>query len=215
MSVSKRFLKHPTTQRLLSAVLACCIRLIFLANRKIYHIDPAALPYMRGEKNAIFAFWHGRMMLLPAVNPPRTMHVLISHHRDGLLISQVIERFGQKTIAGSSSRGGAEAVRAVVRALKLGDNVGITPDGPRGPNQLAEMGVAMVAKLSGRPVLPVAFFASRHRRLRSWDRFMIAKPFGRIVFCIGAPIMVEQADEPSRLAIERAMNMLMEKADAL
>lgn len=215
MSFSKRLLKHPRTQLLLSYLLAGYIRLVMLTNRKTFHINEDAVTYMRGEKNAIFAFWHGRMMLLPAINPPRKMHVLISEHRDGKLISQVIHHFGQDTVVGSSSKGGSEAVRNIVRLLKKGDNISITPDGPRGPNQVAEAGIVTIARLSGKPVLPVTFSASKNKRLKSWDRFIVAKPFGRIVFCIGAPIMIEQADEAARIAVETSMNNLVEQADAL
>lgn len=209
MSLSKRLLKHPHTQVILSNLLAGYIRLVMLTNRKEFHVHPKAEVFMRGEQNAIFAFWHGRMMMLPAINPPRKMHVLISEHRDGKLISQVIHHFGQDTVVGSSSKGGTEAVRNIVRLLKKGDNISITPDGPRGPNQVAEMGIVTIAKLSQKPVLPVTFSATKHRRLKSWDRFMVVKPFGRIVFCIGAPIMIEQADEAARLAVEAAMNKLV------
>jgi len=215
MSLVKRFLKHQKTQVLLSYFLAFYIRLVMLTNRKEYIIHPAAEKFMRGQENAIFAFWHGRMMLLPAINPPRKMHVLISGHRDGRLISQVIARFGQATIEGSSSKGGTEAVRAIVRLLKNGDNISITPDGPRGPNQQAAMGIITIAKLSGKAVLPVTFSASKHKRLRSWDRFMVAKPFGKLKFCIGAPIIVSTADEAARLQIETAMNDLVNQADAV
>lgn len=215
MPLSKRLLKHPLTQSILSFLLAGYIRLVFLTSRKKRVIHPDSAAIMRGEANAIFAFWHGRMMLLPAFNPPRKMHVLISEHRDGKLISQVIRHFGQDTIVGSSSKGGSEAVRHIVRLLKKGDNISITPDGPRGPNQVAEAGIVTIAKLSNKPVLPVTFSSSNHKRLKSWDRFMLAKPFGRIVLCIGAPIMVEQADEQTRGKIETAMNNLLEQADAL
>jgi hypothetical protein len=215
MSISKRLLKHPRTQAILSYLLAGYIRLVMLTNRKEFRVHPEAEIFMRGEKNAIFAFWHGRMMLLPAVNPPRKMHVLISQHRDGKLISQVIHHFGQDTVVGSSSKGGTEAVRNIVRLLKTGDNISITPDGPRGPNQVAAIGIVTIAKLAKKPVLPVTFSATKYKRLKSWDKFMIAKPFGRIVFCIGAPIMIEQADEVARIAIETAMNNLVEQADAL
>lgn len=215
MSLIKRTLKHPATQYILSHFLAMYIRLVMLTSRKTFEIHPDSAGYMRGEGNAIFAFWHGRMMLLPAINPPRKMHVLISEHRDGKLISQVIHHFGQDTVVGSSSRGGTEAVRNILRLLKNGDNISITPDGPRGPNQTAEMGIVTVAKLSKKVVLPITFSAKKHKRLKSWDKFMVAKPFGSIVFCIGAPIMVEQADEAARVAIETAMNNLVEHADKL
>ncbi len=215
MSFSKRLLKYSYTQIILSYLLAGYIRLVMLTNSKKFDIHPDAYIFMRGEKNAIFAFWHGRMMLLPAINPPLKMHVLISEHRDGKLISQVIHHFGQDTVVGSSSKGGTEAVRNIVRLLKKGDNISITPDGPRGPNQQAEMGIVTIAKLSQKPILPVTFFSSKHKRLKSWDRFMVAKPFGRIVFCVGAPIVIEQADEAARIAVQTSMNKLVEYADTL
>lgn len=215
MSFTKRLLKHEKTQVLLSYFLAFYIRLVMLTNRKEFFVHADAQNYITGAENAIFAFWHGRMMLLPAINPPRKMHVLISDHRDGRLISQVIARFGQATVVGSSSKGGTEAVRNIVRLLKNGDNISITPDGPRGPNQVATMGIVTIAKLSGKVVLPIAFSASQNKRLRSWDRFMVAKPFGRIKFYIGEPIVVSSADEETRQKIENAMNNLVTQADGL
>ncbi|MGE0753602.1 MAG: lysophospholipid acyltransferase family protein [Alphaproteobacteria bacterium] len=156
------------------------------------------------------------MMLLPAFCPPqRQMHVLISLHRDGKLISQVIGHFGQKTVSGSTSRGGKEAVTGILKLLQAGDNISITPDGPRGPACVAAKGVSAIAKFSGRPVLPVTFHSSRHKRMRSWDQFMLALPFGRIRFLIGKPIHItEDADEElARTTIERAMNELLKQAD--
>lgn len=212
MSLTKRVLKHPRTQVVLSWLLSLYIRLVYATSRISWHIHPDTEAYMRGEQNAIFAFWHGRMMMLPAFNPSRKMHVLISLHRDGLLISQVIHHFGQSTIGGSSSKGGALAVKDILRRLKAGDNIGITPDGPRGPFQVASSGVATVARITGKPVLPITFSASRHVRFKSWDRFMLALPFGHIVFCAGSPIFV--TDEVEGLPmIERAMNQLVETAD--
>ena len=216
MSLRKRLTKHPSTQGALAWLLAIYIRLVRATNRIDRRIDPGAMPYMRGDGNAIFAFWHGRMMLLPAFCPPRhKMRVLISHHRDGKLISNVIGHFGQATISGSTSKGGLAAASEILRALQQGDNISITHDGPRGPSQVAAPGVAALARMSGKPVLPVTFSATRAKRFSSWDRFMLAQPFGRIVFCVGAPIMVEQEtdEEKARITIEQAMNALVEQAD--
>jgi len=221
MPLHKRLLKSATTQSFLAWLLSLFIRFVSLTSRKTYQIAPEAEQYMRGQDNAIFAFWHGRMMMCPTIEPPkRKMHVLISFHRDGILISKVISHFGEATIAGSSSKGGTAAVKDIVRALKAGDNISITPDGPRGPVQIVQIGIITVAKLTGRVILPVTFSASRHRRFKSWDRFMLALPFGKIAFCVGAPILVSrEADdtvqEQARLALEMAMNRLVETADGM
>lgn len=221
MRLSKRIIKHPATQKTIMALLSYYIRLVMLTGRIERHVHPESEPFLRGDENAIFAFWHGRMMMLPAFCPPkRQMHVLISHHRDGELISGVIAHFGQTTIHGSSSRGGSTAVKEILRALKKGDNISITPDGPRGPVQVAQGGIVAAAKISGAPVLPTAFSATSYRRMKSWDRFMLALPFSRIVFCVDAPIRVsrdidETAEESVRQMIESRMNSLVARADAL
>lgn len=219
MGWKKRLLKHPRTQGVLAWLLSLYIRLVFLTSRKTRHVAEDAKIYMRGEENAVFAFWHGRMMLLPAFCPPRRkMHVLISLHRDGLLISKVIGHFGQDTVSGSSSRQGREALIKILKYLKSGDNISITPDGPRGPAQVAAAGTAAIARLTGRPVLPVTFSTTRSIRFKSWDRFMLALPFGHIAFFVGSPIVLPrdasgEQEEACRQQIEKAMNQLVEQAD--
>lgn len=217
MKFTKRLLKSRAVHVLLVKLLAFYIRLVFFTARKRYDVHPDAKPYMSGEKNVIFTFWHGRLMMMPCLNPPhRQMHVLISQHRDGIFISDVMKEFKFKTIAGSTSKNGREALMAILRALKAGDNVSITPDGPRGPFQIAAAGAAIAAKLSGKPIIPITFSASRHKRARSWDRFMLALPFSRIIFCVGAPIMIDKSmdGEAARLAVEVSMNQQTEFADA-
>lgn len=216
MSVKKKILKSPAVQYGLSLLLAGYIRLVYFTSRIERRVHPDATPYLRGDVNGIFAFWHGRMMLLPAFCPPkRKMHVLISLHRDGKLISQTIGHFGQATVSGSTSRGGKEAVSEILTLLDKGANISITPDGPRGPIHVAAKGIAGVARLSGKPVLPVVFSSTRAKHFRSWDRFMLALPFGRIFFSVGKPIAVSaDADEEStRLTIEQAMNDLLAETD--
>jgi len=218
---TKRLLKHPRTQTILGWLLAQYIRFVYVTSRKTRIYDPAAAPYISGEENAIFAFWHGRMMMCPTLESPgRKMHVLISFHRDGMLISKVIAHFRKTTISGSSSKGGTAAVKEMLRCLKAGDNIGITPDGPRGPVYVAEKGLITIARVSGKPILPVTFSATRHRSLKSWDRFMIALPFGRIVFCVGAPVSVskdadENTMEHTRQMIEHTMNQQLQHADTI
>ena len=223
MSLSKKLLKHPRTITLISYVLAGYIWLVYATSRKDMLVAHDAEPYVNGLENGIFAFWHGRMMMLPALPQPRKMHVLISFHRDGKLISQVIGHFGQTTISGSTSRGGEGAVRNILNTLEEGDNVGITPDGPRGPTQqVVAAGAVSAAKLSQKPIIPITFSASRCIRLNSWDKFMLARPFGRLVFCVGDPIFVnipEASDgsgptqEDWCKEVERAMNRLVDIAD--
>jgi lysophospholipid acyltransferase (LPLAT)-like uncharacterized protein len=213
----KRLLKDPRFKAFLSWLVACYIKFIFITSRVERDIHTDSIPYFRGEKNFIMAFWHGRMMMLAPFRPKgRTTHILISQHRDGKFISDIISHFGVKTLTGSSSRGGREAVVGALRLLKAGDNLGITPDGPRGPNHKAAPGVVAIAKLSGIPIVCCAFSSKRHKHFYSWDRFLIAYPFSHIFFSASQPIMIERdADnEQVREMIEERLNEQVARVDA-
>ena len=146
--------------------------------------------------------------------------MLISQHRDGQLIARTIGHFGFETIVGSSGHGGVRALRSMVKALAGGDCVGITPDGPRGPRMRADNGIVTVARLSGVPVIPVAYSINRGQLLDTWDRFLIAWPFSRGVIVWGEPIhLARDADEATaeliRQRIENNLNAITAEADRL
>ena len=168
----------------------------------------------------ILAFWHGRILMMPYCWRRRQpIRMLISTHRDGQIIARTVSHFGIDTVAGSSSRGGSAALRALLRSLKDGVCVGVTPDGPRGPRMRVSDGIVQVARLSGAPVLPCSFSSARRRVLDSWDRFVIAWPFSRGVFVWGRPITISRdadaaAQESARLAIENELNAITDDADA-
>ena len=127
--------KHPVTIAALAWLIALYIRLVYFTSRKIRHIHPDAEPcHVRGDDNCIYAFWHGRMMMMLAFRPAHCrMHVLSTPHRDGQLSSRIVRIFGNYTIYGSSTRGGHSAAREMLRVLKDGDNISITPEGPARP----------------------------------------------------------------------------------
>ncbi len=146
--------------------------------------------------------------------------MLISGHRDGQLIARTVGYFGIDTIEGSSSKGGTAALRTMVRFLKLGEYVGITPDGPRGPRMRVGGAIVGMARLSGVPIIPVAYATNKRKILGSWDKFIIAKPFGRGVIVGGEPIEVagdadEDALEAARLDVENALTAITNEADGL
>ena len=200
------------------------LRLLYLTNRKT-HQWPAELQcYARGEKPAIYCFWHGRMIAQLFIMPPkRRMYVFSSPSRDGLIASMLTRCFGIRTVYGSRSKGASAAAastRALLQVAQEGNNISITPDGPRGPFQKAAPGAAYLASRSGHPLIPVTFAASRHKRFRSWDKFMLFMPFGRVYHLAGAPITVPPDADEATLAriteqLQQAMNRLTENADGL
>src|SRR5918912_2278352 len=215
----RRLVRSEGLRHLLCWVIQLYIRFVYRTNR--WTVEGSDIPRrLRDEgRSFILAFWHGRLLMIPmAWQRLAPMHMLISSHRDGLIIADAVTYFGVNSIAGSTRRGGSAALRQMLKQLAAGDCVGITPDGPRGPAMQASLGIVNVARLARVPIVPVVFATSRCRVLRSWDRFHLARPFGRGVFIWGKPIEVEgELDdaglERTRLLIERRMNEMADEAD--
>ena len=161
----------------------------------------------------LVAFLHGDM-LVPAVAWRRTRGaIMISQHGDGEVIAQVVTRLGKHVpVRGSSTRGGARAFLEIVKdRAEMG--WAITPDGPRGARGTVHDGVIMLASESGRPITPAGFEAASSWRLRSWDRFMIPKPFTRIAGYLGQPLHVPRdVDREARREYARELEARMTMA---
>ena len=226
MSPGKRIARSAPVRALACFAMASYIWFVHATTR--WRIVRRDIPesYWREEKPFILAFWHGRLLMMPYCWPRgRRMHMLISQHRDGGLIANTISYFGMHTIRGSTARqgrakGAQASVLEMLRKLKAGDYVGLTPDGPRGPRMRATDGIAAVARLAGVPVIPCGFSTRRRHLMPSWDRFIVPLPFSRGVFVWGEPILVEpgargEAIELARVAIETGINLVSEEADRL
>ena len=165
----------------------------------------------------VFSIWHGQLLPLLWHHRGQGVAILVSEHKDGELIARFAESLGYGTIRGSSSRGAAGALLGLVRALKEGKEVGITPDGPRGPACSYAPGAAVAASKAGALVLPMAAHANSAWRLSSWDRFMIPRPFARVTVAYGEPVRLPgearaAAAETPRL--ESAMNAAVGRASS-
>ena len=219
MSTGKRLLHSEPVQSVLAWLAAQYIRLLFLTTQWTVVCPPETERCLAKGRPFIACFWHGRMIMMRAALPRGiTMHVLISEHRDGQLISRALADLGVATVGASSRRGGASALRGMCRLLAQGENVGITPDGPRGPRMRAKGGAIKVAQLSGIPILPVSGAVGRRRILGSWDSFCLALPFSRGIIQWGEPIEVPRhADDAElerlRRLLEDHLNRLTAEAD--
>jgi lysophospholipid acyltransferase (LPLAT)-like uncharacterized protein len=173
----------------------------------------------RGER-VIVAFWHGRLLMMPFVYPGYSATILISQHRDGEYIARIALRLGFRVVRGSATRGGVRAFRELLQSLRDGHHVAITPDGPRGPRGQVKSGVIELSRLSGMPVLPVAFGAWPRKILKSWDGFLVPYPFGRGVYVWGEPLYVPPdadaaAVEGFRMCLAERLDLLVAEADRL
>jgi lysophospholipid acyltransferase (LPLAT)-like uncharacterized protein len=144
-------------------------------------------------QRVIFTLWHGELLPLLWHHRGEPIAVIVSEHRDGEIIARIAERFGYATIRGSSSRGASRALIGLMRALEAGYNGAVTADGPRGPAHVFAPGAAIAAQRTGAPIIPVRASASRAWRLRSWDRFLVPKPFAQVRVVYGATIPVRAA----------------------
>ena len=219
-------LRSSWLQRAVGWLAAEYLRLVWLTNK--FSFDPPDVyEIVEPQMPAIFAFWHGQHFLTPFIKTKDSYKakVLISLHRDGEFNAIAVERLGIGTIRGSGDhgsafhrKGGVGAFKEMVRSLAENDNVAMTADVPK-RSRIAGLGVIMLARESGRPIMPFAMATSRFIRLKNWDRTTINLPFGRGALVGGDIIMVPpdadpEAMEKSRAQLEATLNEATRRAYA-
>ena len=173
------------------------------------------------KKNEAFilCFWHGRLLMMPlSWNKKKKINVLISTHSDGQLLSKTVKYFNIETITGSSSKGGSEAIRNIIKSLKSGISIGMTPDGPRGPRMKVNSAIIKIASLTGHKIVPLSYSVKKKFFLNSWDKSLVALPFGKGCFVWGKPIKIKKnisTNEDLKLSkrLENNLLKLTKKAD--
>jgi hypothetical protein len=160
-----------------------------------------------GEK-VVYAFWHARLLPLVWARRGEGITVLVSRHRDGQLITRIIEHLGFTSARGSSTRGGEAGVRELLTMAHYGHELAITPDGPRGPAERVKDGLVFVAARLGRRVVPIASASREAWVFDSWDRFRVPRPFARVRIAYGAPCSVADGGEAARESLERTLAQL-------
>ncbi|MCC6545454.1 MAG: lysophospholipid acyltransferase family protein [Nitrospirae bacterium] len=175
---------------------------------------------IRKDINPIYALWHGRLLYLPFLYrwQGRRLYSLVSPSTDGEIIARTLKMFGVRTIRGSSYKSGSKAFRELIRIVKDKGLVFITVDGSRGPVFKVQKGILHLAKISGKPILPVTYGAEKAFVLKSWDRFIIPHPFTRVVVIYGEPVYVhrntsEEEIEEKRAELEKKLVEMTDKAD--
>ena len=215
----RTILKTNIMRRLACWIGAQYIRFIYMTGRWQVVREGKVLDLWNNEEPFILAFWHGRLLMMPySWRQGLPIHMLISHHRDGQLIAHIVNSFDIKTVTGSSSKGGAAALRVLVKLLKAGECVGVTPDGPRGPHMRVSSGIISLARLTGVPIVPATYSIAHGTVIRSWDRFLLAAPFSHGVIVWGDPVYVDrdannETFEKCRSDLENQMNAITKDAD--
>jgi lysophospholipid acyltransferase (LPLAT)-like uncharacterized protein len=219
-------LRSSWLQRAVGSLAAGFLRLVWRTSR--FSFDPPDVyEIVEPQMPAIFAFWHGQHFMTAFVKTKESQRVkvLISRHRDGEYNAIAAERLGIGTIRGSGDhgsafhrKGGVGAFKEMVRALEQGYNVALTADVPK-RSRIAGLGIIMLARESGRPIMPFAMVTSRYWRLKNWDRTTINLPFSRGALVGGEIIMVPPDATPEvmealRVRLEASLNDVTVRAYA-
>ena len=223
----KRALKSRLAGRFVSFFVRNYIRLVWASSGWRFLNDREGRLLEASSTGFIVAFWHEHLLMAPILRKEtdRRFWMLISANRDGEVIANAVAPFGIEFVRGSTAnpkkkfkeKSGAPAVVQMATALRNGDIVGVTPDGPRGPRRSVQAGVIRLSLMTGAPILPVAYATSNGRRLGTWDRFWLALPFSKGVFVAGDPIEAPSDNSSEQISkvqndLSNALNSLAEQA---
>ena len=182
------------------------MRVIYLTNKKKFHATETI-----SDEPTIFACWHGELLMLPYLyfHFRKIPHakVLISPHFDGKLISKTIKYFGLETIAGSSNKNAARVLIQAMKSIKAGYDIGITPDGPKGPRHEVADGIIVMAQKTKAKVVLIRIKPTKFWQFSSWDKFIIPKPFGTLHY------YATEAIDISDMELEDARALIKERLE--
>ncbi|MEO8349139.1 MAG: lysophospholipid acyltransferase family protein, partial [Acidobacteriota bacterium] len=186
-----------------------------LKTRRV-HFDRYLAVKARGVP-ILFALWHGRMFLSIQAHRHEGIVTMASRSKDGELIARWLERNGYEVVRGSSTHGGSQALREMVRRVRSGKTAALTVDGPTGPPRVVQPGIVHLARLTGAWILPITFSSGRPRFLSSWDRYLTPLPFSENVVLYGDafPIGKETTDAEALGRIAHALDAATREADGL
>ncbi|HKJ61586.1 MAG TPA: glycosyltransferase N-terminal domain-containing protein [Hyphomicrobiales bacterium] len=219
----KRILRSKLFIAAASSVMAGYIRLVYATSRVVPNPDEPT-ETMIGDHPLIAAMWHGQFLIIPAISPPECrFQCMVARHNDAELLSRTLAKCNLGLIRGAGAggrrkdRGGIHALRAAITALDEGKSIAMTAEVPPGPPRKASLGIVALARLSGRPVRPVAQATSRFLTFNNWSRFTLNLPFSKLAYVVGDPVYVpHDADEAqleaARLDIERGLNEVTRRA---
>ncbi len=176
------------------------IRFLYYTNKKVYHG-----PQTIADKPYLIACWHGELLMIPYFysfyRKKPYVKAMISPHFDGLLISRTLAKFSIGTLSGSSDKNPAKVLIQAIRSLKEGYDVGLTPDGPKGPRHEVADGIVAMAQKTDAKILLVGIKPTKYWQLNSWDHFQIPKPFGTIHYYTSEEIDLKGVDFESARAL--------------
>ena len=193
MRIIKRFSKTHIGQKLIGFLFYSITSLISRSIRWEYLVQNEKSNIFNSNKEYIFCCWHNKLFLGPHLLPRnRVINALQSSHSDGMVTSLAFKYLGMNVILGSSKKGGMQAFRKMVKCIKLGESVAITPDGPKGPKEKVKEGIIKLAQITETSIIPLVWTTNKFKLMNSWDNFVLPYPFSKGVYSFGKPIYVKK-----------------------
>jgi lysophospholipid acyltransferase (LPLAT)-like uncharacterized protein len=219
----KNFLKNYFIKKFLSLVGALYVYIVYISSQKTFINKDNFDKLILENKSFIYALWHDQLLLSPFTwQTKNRIDILISKHKDGDIIADLIKYHGFNSIRGSTNNPSKEkekntisSIRKIIKTLKANVSIGITPDGPRGPRHKVSEGTINIARISNKKILPMALAYKEQWVLNTWDKFIIPKPFNKICIVWGDTIDIEinKIDVPiQQEALEKSLINITEIA---
>ena len=219
-------------QELICLIVMTYMRLVYYSSKKVFVNREVLVEAAKNKTPLIIVFWHNRLMMTcfsvqkpEKLHPDHKMMVLASKHGDGKFGGRVMEKMGMMSILGSSNDGrkasrgiGVGSFKKILVGLKKGNFLGLTPDGPRGPNQKVNGEIINIARISGAKILPMSCSTSRHKKLKTWDKFYMPLPFSKLCFHFDSEAIEVSKDaeesemEEIKKRVEKRMNFVQTKS---
>jgi lysophospholipid acyltransferase (LPLAT)-like uncharacterized protein len=194
------------------------LKILMKTSRVIYLNKEYIEPYLEEKKPFILSLWHCNAFTGPILIRDMDLYILISQSRDGELINRIVKRFNNHSVRGSSSKGGIQALKVLIKIAREGKRILITPDGPRGPAFKLQPGIITLASQTGIPIIPFHHESIKQKKAKSWDAMRIPALFNTIIVSYGEPIFIppnldEQIFEHYRQLVENRMMENLYKAE--
>jgi lysophospholipid acyltransferase (LPLAT)-like uncharacterized protein len=223
----RRLTYSKAIQELICLIVIFYIRLVYFTSKVTFIGDDKLSETAKNNQGVIFSFWHNRLLMIPFLasrvaqevhksRPEFKFMSLASRHGDGKFIGRIMEKLKFVSVLGSTNDGRKKSrgidlssFRKIINGLKNNDALGITPDGPRGPNQKINSEIVNIARISGAAIFPISYSCSRFKELNSWDKFKFPLPFSKLCFYCSDPLVIDK--DASKEDVAEMKNLLEEK----
>ena len=199
MKIKKKILKNLLIQHILASIFALYILIVKLTSKINIEKDNYPNEFWQNQKPFILAFWHSQLMMSSfSWSYKKKIHILASGHSDGRFGALVGNFFKLNNIQ-TPNKNKSLSLRPIFKLLKSHEYIGITPDGPRGPKEIASEGIIKIAIKTGIPIIPIGFWSSKNFTLKSWDSFLVTLPFSKCNFVWGKAITIPKNIKDSEI----------------